>query len=220
MERQVHPHRGREITRPHAAADHHVAAADLTLGSTNTGDFVSVSENRLDLGIREYPCAAALRPFGQRLGDVHRVGVAIRGNVNATEQIVGLYQRVLLGNLSHRQHVHLEPEYLGHGGTALELFKPLGGGRNRDRTALAVAGGLPGLFLEAAVKLAGVARELGHIDRGTQLPHQTRRVPGGAAGQLLALKEHHILNARLGEVIRHRHANDAATDDNHLTAIG
>ena len=79
---------------------------------------------------------------------------------------------------------------------------------------------MPRLLLEAAVKLARVARELGHIDRGAQLPHQTRRVPGGAAGQFLALKQHHILDAGLGEVIGHRHTNDAATDDDHLTAIG
>jgi len=31
MQRQVHPHRCREITRPHAAAYHHVLASDLTL---------------------------------------------------------------------------------------------------------------------------------------------------------------------------------------------
>ena len=39
------------------------------------------------------------------------------------------------------------------------------------------------------------------------------------AGQLFSLKEHHILNARLGEVIRHRYANDAATDNDDFTAI-
>ena len=123
--------------------------------------------------------------------------------MNAAVEVIGLYQRVFLGNLGHRQHVHLEPKHLGHGGTALEFLKPLGGRRDRDRTALPIASRLPGVFLEPAVQLARITRELGHVDRGAQLPHQASSMPSGAAGQLFALEEHHILNARLGEVIRH-----------------
>ena len=219
VERQVHAHRRRKVTRPHAATYHHVLASDLTLGRAHAGDLVSVSENRLDFGVSENPRTAAFRPFGQCLGDVHRIGVAIRGNMNAAVEVIGLYQRVFLGNLGHRQHVHLEPKHLGHGGTALEFLKPLRGRRDRDRATLTVASRLPGVFLEPAVQLARVTRELGHVDRGAQLPHQARRVPSGAAGQLFALKEHHILNARLGKVIRHRYANDAAADNDDFTAI-
>ena len=102
MERQVHPHRGRKIARPHAAADHHVLAADLALCGAHTGDFVSVPQDRFDLSVSEDAGAATLCPLDQRLGDVHRVGVAIRGNMDATKEIVGLYQGVLLGNLPYR----------------------------------------------------------------------------------------------------------------------
>ena len=91
MERQIHAHRRREIMRPHAATDHHIAAADLTLSRAHTRDLISIAQDRFDFGVRENPRTAAFRPFGQCLGDVHRVGVAVGGNMDPAKQIVGLY---------------------------------------------------------------------------------------------------------------------------------
>jgi hypothetical protein len=51
------------------------------------------------------------------------------------------------------------------------------------------------------------------------LAHEPGSVPGRAAGQFFAFKQHHILNARLGQVISHRNTNDAATYNNDLTTI-
>jgi hypothetical protein len=44
-------------------------------------------------------------------------------------------------------------------------------------------------------------------------------MPGSAAGQLLALKEHNILNARLGQMVGHRYPDDAATHHNDFTPV-
>jgi hypothetical protein len=78
---------------------------------------------------------------------------------------------------------------------------------------------LTSLGLKTPVQLAGITRQLGHVDRGPQLAHEPGSVPGRAAGQFFAFKQHHILNARLGQVISHRNTNDAATYNNDLTTI-
>ena len=87
------------------------------------------------------------------------------------KEVLGLDQRIPLGDLGHRQHVDLEAENLGHGGAALELLEALGRRGDRDRAALPVPRRLTRLGLETAVQLAGVARQLGHINRGSQLAH-------------------------------------------------
>ena len=69
-------------------------------------------------------------------------------------------------------------------------------------------------------QLGGVFRELGHPPRGAQLPDQAGGVPGGAAGELLALQQQDIGDAELGQVIGDRAADDAAADDHDVGAGG
>lgn len=45
-------------------------------------------------------------------------------------------------------------------------------------------------------------------------------MPGGAGGELLALQQHHIGDALLGEVIGDRAADDTAADDHDIGALG
>ena len=102
MERQIHAHRGREITRPHATANHDVSRADLSLSRPDTGHLITITENRLHLGASENLCAAALRPLGQRLSDIHGIGVPVGGNVDPSIEVVGLNQRILFRDLTGR----------------------------------------------------------------------------------------------------------------------
>ena len=75
-------------------------------------------ENGLDLGMGKQTRTPLLGTFGQRLSNVDGVSIAIRGNMNATEEVIGLDQWVSLSDLGHRQYIDLEPKYLGHGGTS------------------------------------------------------------------------------------------------------
>ena len=74
-------------------------------------------------------------------------------------------------------------------------------------------GGLAGLGLERVVQVGRVLREFGEVARGAQLPDQSGSVPGGAAGELLALEQDDVGDADLRQVIGDRAAGDAAPDD-------
>ncbi len=63
------------------------------------------------------------------------------------------------------------------------------------------------------VEIGRILGEPRHVLRAAQLPDQPRRVPGRAGGQLLALQQHDVGPAELGEVIGDRTAGDAAADD-------
>ena len=139
--------------------------------------------------------------------------------MNTTEQIIRPDQGVALGDLRHGQHIYFQPEYLSHGGAALELLKSLRGGGDRNRATLAITRCLTRFRLESAIQLTGIARQLCHIDRGAQLADEPSRVPGGTAGQFLAFEQYHIGNPDLGQVISNRNPNDSATDDDDLTLL-
>ena len=213
-------HRGGQIPGPHAAANHHVAGLDIPGGGANPRGFAPLLQDGVYPGVSEDPRPPAARPLGQGLGDIHGIGIAVRGYMDAAVEIIGLDQRIAFRDLRHRQYIDLQAKDLGHGGAAFEFLETFGGPGNGDGTALAIAGGLTGLGLEAPVQLAGVAGQLRHVDGGAQLAYQTRRVPGGAAGQFLAFQQHHIGDAGIGQVVGHRAANNAAANDNHFTTIG
>ena len=189
MQRQVDADAGRQVARPHAAADHDVVGFDIAAGGRNAGDLVAVVLDRGDFGVLEYLCAAIARAFRQRLADIDRVGVAVGWNVDAAEQVAAVDQRVALLDFVGANDVDFEVEHFGHRRAALEFFKAFVVGGDRYRSALPVAGRLAGFVFESAVELTRVLRELGHVDGRAQLADESGRVPGRAAGQLLAFEQ-------------------------------
>jgi len=63
-------------------------------------------------------------------------------------------------------------------------------------------------------------REARQVQRGTELADEPRRVPGGAAGELVALQQQHLRGAALRQVVGQRAADDAAADDDDARAVG
>ena len=82
--------------------------------------------------------------------------------------------------------------------------------RQVDRAVLA------GTLLDLLVELHRVLLELGDVGVAVERVHAARRVPGRAGGQLLALDQHHVGPAVLGEVEQHRRADDATSDHHDL----
>ena len=88
------------------------------------------------------------------------------------------------------------------------------------RAVLLEAGGLAGFLLQSFEQPGRIFGKLGQIARGAQLSDEPRRMPGGAASELLALEQHSVLDAKLGQMIGDRRADDAAPHNDDIGAGG
>ena len=164
MQGHVHPDRCRQFPGPHAGAQHHEFGGDIALIGGHSGHASGPGANGGDGHVLKDTCAGRARALGQRIGDVHGVGVAVRGNVDPAEKVPGVQQRSPRLDCSGRHHFHVEPEDLRHRRAPLEFLEPFLVGGERKGTAAPVAGGLAGFLLQAQVELAGIARQFRHVD--------------------------------------------------------
>ena len=154
-----------------------------------------------DLAALDDPRPVLARALGERLGDVDRVGLAVGRDVDRAGEIADLDQRIQRFGFGGRQLAHLEAAGAAHRGLAPELGEAALGAREADAAVLLESGRLPGLGLEAPVQLGGVAREARQVRGRAQLADQAGGVPGGPGGQPLALEQHHVPPAELGQMI-------------------
>ena len=157
--------------------------------------------------------AAHPRALGQRHGDIGRVALSVQRQGDRADDVRDVQMRVFRLDLGGRNLVHLDIEDPRHGGLAQQFLMPRLGQRDRDRSDLAHAGRHACLGLQLHVKIGGILRQPRHVGRAAQLADQPRRMPGGAAGQLLAFQQHDVGPACLRQMIGHRTAGNAAPDD-------
>ena len=179
----------------------------------DAGDAPAGGGHRRHLHLLDDARAARPRALGERQRDVGRIGLPVLRQMHAGDDALDVEVRVHRRDLGGRQLVHLDVEGAGHRREPQDLLAPLVAQRHRHRAALAEAGGEPGLGLEPGVEVGGVFREPGPVLARLQLPDEPRRVPGGARGELLALQQHHVGPAELGQVVGDGAAGDAAADD-------
>ena len=135
------------------------------------------------------------------------------GRCTAPTTSVDVEVRIHLLDLGGRDLAHVDVEGAGHRGLPVDLVLALLGQRDGDRADLPHAGGDAGLGLELDVEIGGIFGEPRHVLRGAQLADQPGGVPGRAGGELLALEQHDVGPAELGQMIGDRAAGNAAADD-------
>ena len=142
MQGHIHSDRRRQVPGPHAAAQHHAVRVDIAVFRGHAGDAAPCGTDVGDRQVLKDARAGGAGTPGQRVGDIHRVGVAVGRNVNAAEHVWGMQQRNPGLDGCGRDHIHLQPEHLGHRGAAPQFLKTLFVGGDGDGTAAPVAGGL------------------------------------------------------------------------------
>ncbi|MBC7522153.1 MAG: hypothetical protein H7268_13815, partial [Sandarakinorhabdus sp.] len=183
VQRRRNADAGGEVTRPHAAAQHDIIGVDRPVRSFHPGDSGAIVANARHLGVFKNPHAIGAGTLGQRLGDIDRIGITVAGDVDAADNVIDLGDGEAFLDLLRGNHMHRQVEHLGHRSAALQLLEAFKVARHRNRSALAIPGGLAGFRLQPAVKLAGIFRQLGHVDRRAQLADQPGGMPGRATGQ-------------------------------------
>ncbi len=220
MQRQRHPGLGREIARPHAAADHHRFGADRALVGHHPGGPAVLDHDARHRPVLEDPRPAHAGAAGIGLGHVGGVHLAVMGKPEAADDAVDIDRRPAFRDLARGDGLDRQAEIAAHRGAAGKFLVARRRVRHPQRAVAAEAGGQPGLGLQLGEELAGVFGELGHPPRRAQLCHQAGGMPGGAAGQPPAFAQDDIVDADPGQVVGDRAAGDAAADDHHIRPLG
>ena len=159
-------------------------------------------------------------PFAKRLRHVGRIDLGVVRQPQRAEQIVGAHHGIFCRRLGDRNDLAGDALRARRRMNALEQRHALGRARDQHRAALLPAGRLPGLGFELLIELGRILHEPRHVLVRAQLPDQSGRMPGRAAGQPPLLQQHDVAPAVLGQVIGDRAADDAAADDDGARAIG
>ena len=160
------------------------------------------------------------RALGQGLGDVGRVGLAVGRQERGADHVVDLHQRPQRLRLPRRQQLHLQAERVRRRRLPPDLDPALGRAGEPQAAIALPARRLPGLGLQPPVEFDRVAQQLGDVGAGAQLADQPGRMPGRARGQPALLQQQHVGPAELAQMIGHRAADDAATDDDDAGGAG
>ena len=151
--------------------------------------------------------------LGQRHGNIGRIALPVQRQRDRADDVRDVQMRVFRLDLGGRNLMHLDIEDPRHGGLAQQFFVPRRSQRDRNRPDLPHARGNARLGLQLHVKIGGIFGQAGHVGRSAQLADQPRRMPGGAAGQLLAFQQNNVGPACLCQMIGNRTAGNAAPDD-------
>jgi hypothetical protein len=110
----------------------------------------------------------------------------------------------------------IDPHAATERGLAPEVFEDLRIGGDLEQADGVETGGEAGLLLEGRVEIARVLGDLhARTRRETGSHDETGGVPGRPGRQLVALEQHDVGPAALGQMVRDAASDDAAADDDH-----
>ena len=155
--------------------------------------------------------------------DARRLGVGLRRAlgieitvglvVERADEILLFHQRKELFRFRRCQQLCLNVEIAGSGVRHLQkVHTVVVVGQDNAARPVQSARLARDLF-QLVIEPDGVALQLGDVRIAVQRVEPARRVPGRPRRQPRPLDQHHVLPARLGEMIQHRTANNAAADD-------
>ncbi len=205
---------GAELSGPHAGAIDHELRLDVALRGGHAGGTAVLGGDARDRHALDDLHALLARALGQGHGGVHGIDAPVLRQIEARLDVVHPGQGEELLDLVGADLLDVVAAHPVEGRDPAILLHAVRVRGQLDEAQGLEAGAEPGLRLEAPVE---IARVHAHLDRGlrgrAEGGHQTRRVPGGAAGQLVTLEQDHVLPAEMTQVVGHRTPDDAATDD-------
>ena len=164
----------------------------------------------IDLG------AVEARRLRKRMGGAARIQVSLQRVEYGSHHRRGVDQRTELGNFPRTHEPGVETEYAVTRPVGAQQFPALLG-RSHVQTAREVQPDvLAGKRLEFPVEPHRVGLQFRDVGIAVERVKAARRMPARARGQLLALAEHDIGPAELGQVKEHTATDDAAPDDERL----
>ena len=206
-ERHAHAGHAPDLRGEHAAGvDHDVGLDVAALGAHPAHAPVAHVEPG-HARVRVDVAAALARALGERVGEQARVEVAVGRQPRRAEHAVGGHEREALLRLLRAQQLERQPERLGPARLAPGLLPTRFRRREPQPAALDPAA------VERPVELDRVHHHPRQRHRAAQLPDEPGRVERRAGGELVAVDQHDVVPAELGEVVGDRAAAHAPADD-------
>ena len=213
--RQLQPDQAADLARPEPGRVDH----DLGRDAAGRRDHEPAAALlRAQLGHRREAVdlgAGLARRLGVGLGHARGVDVALVGIEQRALEMPGLDQRMAALDLVERDELALEAEQAAAGMGGLEEVEALGRAGEHDPAGQMDAAGLARERLDLLVQPDRVVLQLGDVGVAVDRVHAARGVPGRAGGQLIALEQHDVAPAELGQVVEHAAADDPAADHHH-----
>ena len=183
MQRHGNPRHAAHFMAPQSGAIDDILTSDVALIGADAGNPALILVDGGDFGLLEKLNAAHLGSLGQGLGGVDRIGDAVLGDENGTDQIVGPHQGPQLGGFFDGDDFHIQVETTGHGGGPFQLLKTFLIAGHGERSDLTKARRLTGFRFQPGIKVRRVLGQPCHVVGGAQLADQAGGMPGSAAGQ-------------------------------------
>ena len=209
-----------DLRREHPAGVDDDFGLDVTPFGADAADAAIPDLDSGDAGVGEDLRPTLAGAVGERVGELRRVEVAVGRQVRGGADAVDLHQRKQLLSLLRREPLQRQPERPRPCHLAVEFLLALVRTRKADPAAFDPSGIGIGLCGEPPVQLNAVHHHPRQRDRPAELADETGGVERRAARELVAIDEHDVALAELGEVIRDRGPADAATDDDDPGAVG
>ena len=218
-DRQFEPDHAADLARPQAARVDDVLGVDRALlgddvpGAVGALPRVDDAVLAHDLGARD------LRGLGVGVGHAVRIDVALDRVVDRADEVLLVQQRIQLLRLGRRDQLQIHAEVAAARHGHAQPVHALGRAGQHQAAGDVHAARLAGDRLDLLVELDRVLLQLGDVGVAVDRVHAAGGVPGRAGRQLRPLDQHDVLPARLGQVIEHARAHDAAADHRHLHMV-
>ena len=213
--RQLQPDQAADLARPQPGGVDHDLGLDVAVGRDHQPAAVRLRVE-LDHGREAVDLGAGLAGgFGVGVGHAGGVDVTLVGIEQGAPEMAGLDQGMAALDLVEPDELALQAEQPAAGVRRLEEVEALGRAGQHDAAGQMDAAGLARDRLDLLVQPDGVVLQLGDVRVAVEGVHAARGVPGRARGQFVALEQHDVLPAELGQVIEHAAADHAAADHHH-----
>ena len=156
---------------------------------------------------------AHARRLGIGVGGAGGVKVPVQRIIKRADDPVEVGDRGDLADFFGADDFGVQPHKAVLGPFGQQHIKPVLIISERDTPHMVQAAGHAGQLFQLLIKPDGIALKRGHIRVAIQRVKTTCRVPCGAGRQFRPFKQHNIRPPQFCQVIKHRCADDAASDN-------
>ena len=213
--RHVEPDHLAGLAREAARRRHDMLAGDIALVGRHQPFAIGLLGDRRHRHVAMDRRTILPRALGQRLRQIGGLDIAVGGVADRRDHAADVRERPDLLHLRGRQQVDIDADR-PRDAHVIEIFvEPVLRAGKADVADVGETDVEPGLGLEARVQIHRILVHLADRIAQVEQRQQPRGMPCRSGGQFLALEEHAVAPAQLGEVIERAHTHHAATDHHH-----